>query len=126
MQRISESEVKVTREDQNMINTFSKHYQKRQELDETLVRLKEKVNQHQDTLDEIDFTDDTDVLRYRFGACFFHLPADQVRTLVQKEIDRVKDEQKHTTKEHEEVEKRMKKLKATLYSKFGNSINLED
>lgn len=25
-----------------------------------------------------------------------------------------------------EIEKRMKKLKATLYAKFGNSINLEE
>jgi len=28
--------------------------------------------------------------------------------------------------ERDDVEKRMKKLKATLYSKFGNAINLEE
>ena len=53
MQRISEADVKVTKDDQAQINNFSKFYQKRQEIDEVLVRLKEKVTQHQDTLDEI-------------------------------------------------------------------------
>jgi chaperonin cofactor prefoldin len=50
----------------------------------------------------------------------------QVRDLVEKEIAKVKEEERKSAKEKEDVEKRMKKLKATLYSKFGNSINLED
>lgn len=29
-------------------------------------------------------------------------------------------------KSREDTEKKMKKLKATLYGKFGNTINLED
>lgn len=58
MQRISEADVKVTKDDQAQINNFSKHYQKRQEIDEALVKLKEKISQHQDTLEEIDFADD--------------------------------------------------------------------
>lgn len=51
MQRISESDIKVTKDDQAQINHFSKLYQKRQELDEALVRLKEKISQHNDTLE---------------------------------------------------------------------------
>ena len=52
--------------------------------------------------------------------------ASQVRDLVEKEIARVKDDERKSAKEKEDVEKRMKKLKAVLYGKFGNSINLED
>ena len=58
MQRISESDIKVTKDDQAQINHFSKLYQKRQELDEALVRLKEKISQHNDTLEELDMADD--------------------------------------------------------------------
>lgn len=74
MKKISE-DVQVTKEDQANINTFSKLYQRRQELDESLLKIKERINQHQDTLDEIELADDDEILRYRFGACFFHLPS---------------------------------------------------
>jgi uncharacterized protein YfcZ (UPF0381/DUF406 family) len=53
MRKINGIDVEVTKDDQLKINNFSKFFQKRQELDETLNKLKEKVNQHQDTLDEI-------------------------------------------------------------------------
>lgn len=52
--------------------------------------------------------------------------ADQVRALVEKDIDKVKEEELGTKKERDDAEKKLKKLKATLYSKFGNSINLEE
>lgn len=74
MQKIG-PDVKVTKEDQTLINNFSKLYQRRQDLDDVLVKLKEKINQHQDTIDEIEFTDDDEILKYRFGSCFFHLPS---------------------------------------------------
>lgn len=57
MQKLS-PDVHVSKDDQAMINTFSKVYQRRQELDDLLVKLKEKINQHQDTLDETEFTDE--------------------------------------------------------------------
>lgn len=73
MQKIS-PDVQVSKDDQAMINNFSKIYQRRQELDDLLVKLKEKINQHQDTIDETELTDEDEILRYRFGSCFFHLP----------------------------------------------------
>jgi hypothetical protein len=57
MKRINGTDVNITREDQNSINNFSKLYQRRQDLD------------------EIDLNDDEEVLRYRFGGCFFYLPS---------------------------------------------------
>ena len=75
MKRINGTDVEVTKEDQERINTFSRQFQRRQELEESLMLLKEKINQHQDTLDEIELNDDSDELRYRFGSCFFYLPS---------------------------------------------------
>ena len=51
MQRISEADIKVTKDDQAQINNFSKLYQRRQELDDSLAKTKEKINQYQDTID---------------------------------------------------------------------------
>jgi chaperonin cofactor prefoldin len=39
---------------------------------------------------------------------------------------KVKEEEKTALKERDDTEKRLKKLKTSLYSKFGNSINLEE
>lgn len=58
MRKINGSDVEVTKDDQLKINNFSKLYQKRQELDEALTKIKEKLNQHQDTLDEIEMNND--------------------------------------------------------------------
>ena len=52
--------------------------------------------------------------------------ASEVRELVEKDIGKAKDEQKVMVKERDDNDKKMGKLKAKLYSKFGNSINLEE
>ena len=57
----------------------------------------------------------------KYHICY---PAHYVRTLVQKDIDRAKEDEKKSQKERDDVDKRLKKLKAVLYGKFGNSINL--
>ena len=75
MRKLNGTDVEVTKEDQQRINSFSKFFQKKQQLQETLTKTKERINQHQDTLDEIEFNNDDDILRYRFGSCFFYLPS---------------------------------------------------
>ena len=45
---------------------------------------------------------------------------------MEKEREALKRQQKTVKDEIDESSKKMKKLKATLYSKFGNSINLEE
>jgi chaperonin cofactor prefoldin len=52
--------------------------------------------------------------------------ADEVKSLVEKDIEKVKEEEKVAHKERDDTEKKLKKLKTTLYTKFGNSINLEE
>lgn len=38
----------------------------------------------------------------------------------------MREEEATTQKDRDDTEKRLKKLKTSLYSKFGNSINLEE
>ena len=56
----------------------------------------------------------------------FYIPAQRARDLVEKDIEKVEKEKATLEKEMEAVSKKMKKLKSTLYGKFGNSINLEE
>ena len=75
MKKIPGSDIEVTKEDQASINTFSKLYSKNQDNQGQLISLKEKINQHKDTLDEMELNDDDDPVRYRFGSCFFTMPS---------------------------------------------------
>ena len=71
-------DVVVTKDDQKNINTFSKMYSRHQEIAKELADLKEKFEKHDDTLTEMELNEDDDVVRYRFGNCFFHLPSKYV------------------------------------------------
>lgn len=52
--------------------------------------------------------------------------AEKARTLVQKDIARLEIEKINLDKELDSNLKKIKKLKSTLYGKFGNSINLDE
>ena len=65
------------------------------------------------------------MVRYRFGVIFFSISTEQARELVEKDIKKVEEEKIALDKEMDNMTKKMGKLKSTLYSKFGNSINLE-
>ena len=79
-------------------------------------------------MDEMELNDDQDPVRYRFGNCFFTLTskpffitvAEQAKGFVEKERDSLKKQEKTIEQETQQSEKKMKKLKATLYSKFGD------
>ena len=59
--------------------------------------------------------------KYRFGYA-----AIKVKEMVEKEQARAAAEEKEIQVEREDADKRIKKLKAKLYNKFGNSINLDE
>lgn len=53
MKKIPGSDIEVTKDDQASINQFSKLYSKNQDNQGQLASLKEKINQHRDTVDEM-------------------------------------------------------------------------
>lgn len=73
MRRVQGSDISVTKEDQANINAFSKLHSKYQDNQGVLASINEKINQHKDTLDELELNSDDDMVRYRFGMCFFSL-----------------------------------------------------
>lgn len=69
---------------------------------------------------------DEESIRYGFGECFVHISKDSAEEKVQGLTDKTQEEVQVAGKELEEIRGKMKVLKAQLYGKFGNSINLED
>ena len=72
MRTVKENEeVKVTKEDQNNINTFSKLYLRKQEVD-SLYKVKKDLHlQNEDALVELELADGK--VPTRFGICFFNI-----------------------------------------------------
>lgn len=87
MKRIQGSDISVTKEDQVQINTFSKLYSKNQDNEALLAALNEKISQHKDTLDELELNNDDDLVRYRFGICFFTLESISIFYIQHKKLE---------------------------------------
>jgi len=75
---------------------------------------------------ELDLCDDDEKVKMRFGDCFFSLSTDETKELCGENLKELKGDINKLADGLEESKKRMGKLKATLYAKFGNSINLEE
>jgi prefoldin subunit 4 len=69
---------------------------------------------------------DEEQTRFVVGGCFIHLENDDAEERLQSATDKTKEEIEQHEAELEELEGKMSKLKAVLYSKFGKSINLEE
>lgn len=87
---------------------------------------KEQLTQLDDAMTELDLCDDDEKVKMKFGDCFFSLSVDETRELCEKNQKDLKIEINKLAESLEENKKRMGKLKATLYAKFGTSINLEE
>jgi len=73
MAKIRSSELEVTKEDQTNINSFSKLYLKKQEV-EALIKLKRELSvQNDDAITEIEMNGDDEIVATRFGVCFINI-----------------------------------------------------
>jgi len=118
-------EVQVSKEDQQNINNFSKLNQK---FHEKIVELSTRDNlleEIDDALTELELLDDPNV-RLKFGECFIRCDVDSAKDYIEKVQETTKKEAVELKSAVEETQKKMNKLKSTLYGKFGNSIQLEE
>ena len=65
-------------------------------------------------------------IRLKFGECFFRVNVDTCREYIESNTEEIKQGAKGIEDKLDESKKKMNKLKSVLYSKFGNSINLEE
>jgi len=116
----------VTYEDQQKINQFARTNAKLQDVKEELERRKKDVQNLEDAEAEIGLIiDDEQLIPNQIGEVFVHCTQDetlqqlsQSKTLIQTEISSL--EARGT-----DYKQTLTNLKAQLYAKFGNNINLE-
>lgn len=91
-----------------------------------LQQKKELLIQVEDGITEMDLCNEDEKMKVKFGDCFFSLSVEESKELCEKSQEELKKEIIILGEFLEENKKKMGKLKATLYAKFGNSINLEE
>ncbi|XP_037283558.1 prefoldin subunit 4 [Rhipicephalus microplus] len=121
-----EGDVKVTKEDQEMINDFARQNARLEDATEDIKELEKEMRNLEDAAGEILLVAEDDIqIPYKLGDIFVSMDPEEA----QQRIERIREENKARTKVLEEEARNIKgimaELKSQLYNKFGNSINLE-
>jgi len=121
----STTEVAVTREDQDRINKFSTLHQKQGLLKDELEKKSQEKEYIEDVSTELELADEDDLIPYKIGDSFLHLPLEEVMQLLEANKEEVGKEVEEIVEKMEANEGVMNGLKVELYAKFGKAINLE-
>lgn len=119
-------EIAVTWEDQQRINEFSRLNLRLQNIDEQLSTGRSSTANLDDAAGDIEMLLDDDACKVKIGEVFWDVSNEQADEFV---ADKKKAQQDKTTElmgQKEQLVKAMDALKALLYAKFGNQINLEN
>ncbi|CAJ0572448.1 unnamed protein product, partial [Mesorhabditis spiculigera] len=123
----SDDQPAVTAEDQRLINKFARLHQNFAQLREEMAALRTDIENINEAVDEILLfgDDEGQAIPYRIGQTFVHSDSDTLNEQLEK--DKVKSAADLETKESKssELSEQMSQLKANLYEKFGDHINLE-
>ncbi|KAJ3173814.1 hypothetical protein HK101_011025 [Irineochytrium annulatum] len=120
-----ETEIEVTRDDQNNINSFAKMNARMSDLEEVVDGKKKQKEDLDDLEGELELADEDELIKYRIGEAFISLSLTQCQERIQSEKEEIEGELTEIEGEMETLRAQMDGLKATLYGKFGKSINLE-
>ncbi|KAI9207234.1 Prefoldin subunit-domain-containing protein [Polychytrium aggregatum] len=120
-----ETDVEVTWEDQEKINTFSKLNSRLQDLEENYEEKKKEKEYLEDLASELELADEDELVKFRIGDSFFSIRLDEAQERIESQGAELETDLKAIRDELEGIESKMTDLKALLYAKFGKSINLE-
>jgi prefoldin subunit 4 len=119
-------DVRMMAADKDRINRFSRLLSRRGDLSSTLAR-REKLRQlHEDAADELVLADDDAKLQYNIGDVFIFDDKSEIEARIEETKGELDAEIGDLRAQIEEATSEIQSLKATLYAKFGKSINLEE
>ncbi|CAN7019619.1 hypothetical protein BRARA_F00554 [Brassica rapa] len=121
----SGSEMEVTWQDQQNINTFSRFNNRFHELEDEIKFAKEKCDNLEDAGNELILADE-EMVRFQIGEVFAHLPKDEVETRIEEMKEATCKTLEKLEQEKQSLVSQMAELKKVLYAKFKDSINLEE
>ncbi|KAF8375925.1 pfd-4 [Pristionchus pacificus] len=126
MKMSGQEDITVTAEDQQMINKFARLHQNFVSLTDEIKSLLNDVQNLNEAADEIMLVGDDDSIPLKLGTSFVHFTPESAGERLESMKKESEENSTEKTKEKEVIEVEMNRLKSTLYSKFGDRINLED
>ncbi|OVF05533.1 putative prefoldin subunit [Clavispora lusitaniae] len=112
-------------EDQQKINKFSSLINRKDALSEQLQKLKTEKEYVDDLALEIELLDESDKIQYKVGDVFVFLSVTEAVENIEKENESLDTKVEQLSDEIDEIDQQLAQLKAHLYGKFGQNINLE-
>lgn len=112
-------------EDQQQINEFSKLHARETEYKGKVEDLDHQKETLTDLSNELELVDEEDKVPFKIGDAFMSIPQSQVMERLETQQEALEQKSEEWRKKKDENQVRMDELKAQLYKKFGNTINLE-
>lgn len=117
-------------EDQQKINKFSSLINKKDELTASLEKYKSEKEYMDDLAQEVEMLgleseESDEPIQFKIGDSFVFLPMDVAVEKIEKEDGILTEKISTVSDEIDEIDQQLAQLKAHLYGKFGQSINLE-
>ena len=120
--------VEVRATDQASINEFNRLFQHSKELAAALKAATAAVDGADDAAGELALADEDDcgpTVRFVVGECFYHCPTEEAEARAEAALAAARADAAAAKAKCDEVAGRVAELKATLYARLGDSINLE-
>ncbi|KAJ8140420.1 hypothetical protein OXX80_002361 [Metschnikowia pulcherrima] len=112
-------------EDQQKINEFSSLINRKDALAEQLAAYKTEKEYIDDLAMEIELLDDEEKIQYKIADAFVFVSVAKAVEMIEKENELLDGKISSTEDRIDDIDSQLAMLKAHLYGKFGNSINLE-
>jgi len=115
----------VTWADQKQIIEFSRIMEREDEVAELLTKIANEIEEMEEVETELELADEDEPALYKVDASFLHLPPSKALERMQASLAKLREQQDELKSELDDCAEQQKTLKASLYAKFGKSINLE-
>ncbi|AJT25519.1 conserved protein [Saccharomyces cerevisiae YJM789] len=115
----------VTFEDQQKINEFSKLIMRKDAIAQELSLQREEKEYLDDVSLEIELIDEDEPVQYKVGDLFIFMKQSKVTAQLEKDAERLDNKIETLEDKQRDIDSRLDALKANLYAKFGDNINLE-
>ncbi|EJS42002.1 gim3p [Saccharomyces arboricola H-6] len=117
--------IKVAFEDQQKINEFSKLIMRKDTIAQELTLQKQEKEYLDDVSLEIELIDEDEPVQYKIGDLFIFMKQSKVATQLEEDAQRLDNKIQILEDKQGGIDARLDVLKASLYAKFGDNINLE-
>eukprot|EP01130_Rhizamoeba_saxonica_P008727 TRINITY_DN3527_c0_g1_i1.p1 TRINITY_DN3527_c0_g1~~TRINITY_DN3527_c0_g1_i1.p1 ORF type:complete len:126 (-),score=46.31 TRINITY_DN3527_c0_g1_i1:50-427(-) len=119
-----QDDIEVTWDDQNMINSYAKVNDRKNEIVREIEKLDREVVNLEEAETEVVLGDEE--VRFRIGEIFIEVDQMDAEELINSSREEIEEQLVVLNDELDEIRSQLAELKVKLYAKFGNSINLED